>query len=592
MKASTPGMWGSNRNFSCAVLNRRPLFICLTFVLISVVAAAQTRPPRPTGPILAPTYGSGLSSGTTSTIAVISNQRPLPEAKKQRKDTCLLSPLDLTDSSGISVTQLRIPTKARREYQRACSGLVKKNSASAEQHLRRAIQEFPKYSAAWVTLGQVLADEHKSEDARNACSQAATMDSIYVPAYLCLAEIASRTQEWREELQYSSRALELDPTNLLAYEYYAATNANLGNLGEAERSGLRATELNNNNQDPGVYFLLAQIYQLKGDAASAGERFRQYLKYSRDPHRAALTKQILAKMENGQHELVESSESTASWTMAGGSAPRWVPTAIDEEVPPVPDNANCPLPQILEETGQRAKELVENLERFTATEQIEHIQFGKNGEPRRKPTSELFSYTAEIKQGTSGKFWLEEYRRAEEQSGRPPFEDIGTVTLALVFHPKIIENFNVRCEGQTYLQGKPAWQLRFEEVSDPTERFAVIQIKNIQYWMRFEGRAWISADDYHVLRLKTDLVAPIPEISLQLKHSDVAYAPVEFASHKLRIWLPESASNGICYRGRCYQRVHRFSHFQLFQVDTEQRTKEPVPENRTPDPTSRSDPTP
>src|SRR5208282_429956 len=169
-------------------------------------------------------------------------------------------------------------------------------------------QEYPKYSAAWVTLGQVLADEHRPEDAKNVCSKAATTDPIYVPAHLCLAEIASRSHEWREELQYSNRALELDPTSILAYEYHAASNANLGNLDGAERSGLRAIELNKNNQ-PGVYFLLAQIYQLKGDIPRAKEQFLQYVKYSSDPQRAARAKQILEKLENGQYEVVEISES-------------------------------------------------------------------------------------------------------------------------------------------------------------------------------------------------------------------------------------------------------------------------------------------
>jgi len=69
----------------------------------------------------------------------------------------------------------------------------------------------------------------------------------------------------------------------------------------------------------------------------------------------------------------------------------------------------------------------------------------------------------------------------------------------------------------------------------------------------------------------------MPEIDLEVEHCDISYAPVEFAKNKVRLWLPESASMHISYRGRRYQRVHSFSHFQLFQVDTEQRVKEPIP---------------
>jgi len=118
--------------------------------------------------------------------------------------------------------------------------------------------------------------------------------------------------------------------------------------------------------------------------------------------------------------------------------------------------------------------------------------------------------------------------------------------------------------------------LRFEEGPDPSKSFSALRIKDSEYQVRFKGRAWIAADDYEVLRLQTDLVAPIPEIHLQIEHFDIAYAPVEFSRRKFRLWLPESASMHISYRGHRYERVHKFSNFQLFLVDTQQKVKDPV----------------
>lgn len=253
----------------------------------------------------------------------------------------------------------------------------------------------------------------------------------------------------------------------------------------------------------------------------------------------------------------------------------WNPPDLDAAVPPVRNAASCPLSQILHEVSLRATELVENLQRFTALERIEHTEFRKNGKPR-KSSSELFSYAAEIEQNPYGGFWVDEYRTAQTQSEAPPLADTGTAAFALIFHPNVIGNFDVRCEGLADHQGTPAWRLRFEEGPDPRKSFSALRIKDSQHQIRFKGRAWIAADDYHVLRMQTDLVAPMPEIHLQLEHFDIAYVPVEFAKRRFRLWLPESASMHISYRGRRYQRVHNFSHFQLFMVDTEQRVKEPI----------------
>ena len=246
-----------------------------------------------------------------------------------------------------------------------------------------------------------------------------------------------------------------------------------------------------------------------------------------------------------------------------------LPTQVQDDVP-------CPLSEILQAASDRATEMVENLQRFTATEEIEHTELKRNGK-RRQSAKHSFSYVAEIEQGPSGAFWIEEYRLAKTQVNAPSLSDTGTAAFALIFHPHEIGNFQFACEGRTNLRGTSAWQLSFEESPDPRKSFHQIRIDRSIYQLRFKGHAWIAAGDHQILRLQTDLVAPIPQIQLKLEHLDISYAPVEFDKPKFRVWLPESASMQISYRGRSYQRVHKFSQFQLFLVDTQQTVKEPSP---------------
>lgn len=265
-------------------------------------------------------------------------------------------------------------------------------------------------------------------------------------------------------------------------------------------------------------------------------------------------------------------------SLTGGNtalAPSAEAAKAEEVSHQVQDEISCPLSQIVEGASERATEMVENLQRFTATEKIEHTEFRKNGKPRYS-ANQVFSYVAEIDQA-SGSFWVEEYRSAKTQGEPPPLSDTGTAAFALIFHPQKIGNFEFHCEARTEVNGISAWQLRFEESPDPRKSFHQIRIDRSIYQLRFKGRAWIAADDYQILRLQTDLVAPISQIHLQQEHLDITYAPVDFDKRKLRVWLPENASMQIRYRGHSYQRVHNFSHFQLFLVVTEQTVKEPIP---------------
>jgi hypothetical protein len=213
-------------------------------------------------------------------------------------DSCFLPPLNGLLRSTVGIADLQAPSKAQKEHRDGCAALRNSKIIEAEGHLRKAVKQWPKYLDAWVALGQVLEVQQKADEAQDACSQPLATDSNYLPAYLCLADIAAHSESWNNVLQFSTRALEIDPTNdAVAYHYNAAANLHLHRLPEAEKSALRAMEIDKSNADPRVHILLAQIYEAKGDRESAGAQLREYLKYARDPNDVAMVKRYLSKLE-------------------------------------------------------------------------------------------------------------------------------------------------------------------------------------------------------------------------------------------------------------------------------------------------------
>ncbi|HEX3351583.1 MAG TPA: tetratricopeptide repeat protein [Terriglobales bacterium] len=229
-------------------------------------------------------------------VIMDSNSKPT-SSRIAKDDNCFLPPLNGLRHT-VGVADLQVPAKAQREYADGCAALRNNKVADGENHLRKAVKQWPKYLAAWVVLGQLLEAQQKNEEAHDACSRALDADSTYLPAYLCLADIAARSQNWDEVLKLSTRALEIDPaTDPVAYDYNAAAHFNLKQLPEAEKSALRAAEIDKNNIDPRVHFLLAQIYEAKGDRAAEAAQLREYLKYANDPNDVAMVKQYLSELE-------------------------------------------------------------------------------------------------------------------------------------------------------------------------------------------------------------------------------------------------------------------------------------------------------
>lgn len=207
--------------------------------------------------------------------------------RQAREQTiCSLQPFPGMSNTA-NVTSLQVPSKAQKEYADACVALQSKKLPEAEQHLRKAIAIYPQYVAGWVMLGQTLETRQQAAEARDACSRAATADPNYLPAYLCLAEIAGRNQEWKDVLDLTSRALELDAVNN-SYPYFFSAIAyfNLNQLSEAEASALKAESIDVEHREPLLQFLLAQIYQAKNDAVEASSHLRKYRELAPDVEHA------------------------------------------------------------------------------------------------------------------------------------------------------------------------------------------------------------------------------------------------------------------------------------------------------------------
>jgi len=513
--------------------------------------------------------GVDVRNGQNGTIAQ-GHKVAEPEA------TCLFPPLSLIASPIISVKEMERTAKARNEYWQGCVALRKKRNVDAEQHFRKAVRQYPKYGVALVTLGQLLEKEQRMVEARSACSQASAAEPGYAPAQLCLADIAAREHSWREVLAFSGRVLEKDPSsNFVAYEYNAAANLNLHDLAAAEKSGLRAAEIDRDHREPRIYFVLAQIYEAKRDPANLAVQLREYLKYTDSPTDAAMVQQYLSDLER-QAAVQHAANTLEAGDKADWPSNQWAPPDIDAVVPRVlSDGSTCPLPQILRAVSNHTLDLIENMRRFSASEHIEQIEIDRSGK-RHNSGTEVMNFVVEIDQTSSGYPSIQEYRAGTTRINQAPIIDTGAAVFALIFHPSHVGNFEFRCEGLTDLQGTPAWQVHFLEGDDPNKAFTAIRYGRSVHLPRFKGRAWISADGYNVLRIETDLVKPIAKIDLQREHQIITYAPVDFPAKHIRLWLPDNSSLYIAFHHHHYERVHTFGEFQLFSVDSAEAVKEPM----------------
>jgi len=254
---------------------------------------------RPSSGVYYPPVNTGRSNEPT--WQTTPDVPPLPKPTIPNDEQCFPWKLSESRATTVSVARLQIPSNARGEYEKACEASNKNRFDEAERHAHVAIDKFQNYAAAWVMLGVILEEQHKSPEARDACSHAVSVDSTYLPGYLCEAEFAVRNQDWKHVLDSANLAMGLNSEgDAYAYYYRATAYLNMDNIVEAKKSALQAAEVDATHSEPSIYFLQAQIYEREGDWANAISRMQQLLKRHIDRQQEDKVKKYLAQLESEQ----------------------------------------------------------------------------------------------------------------------------------------------------------------------------------------------------------------------------------------------------------------------------------------------------
>ncbi len=295
----------SEPNRLSSILNWKHLGLCALALAFSPLPSHAQRSGTPSIAVGGPGTASSLPcnsagyrcSGVEPEWKGTDTIPPLPPPEALEDDKCLPWSLSEGKAAAVSVTRLKIPSNASHEYEKACDANNKKHFDEAEQHARSAIEKFQNYPQAWVLLGLILDRQDKGPEAVEACSHAATIDSTYLPGYLCETELSAKKQDWEEALSRASIGLGLNSEgDGYVYYYRAAAYFHMNQLDAAKKSALQAAAIDVKRNEPSLDFLLAQIYDAQGDKDNAAAQLRKVLKHHNDSQQEAAAKQFLAKL--------------------------------------------------------------------------------------------------------------------------------------------------------------------------------------------------------------------------------------------------------------------------------------------------------
>ena len=480
-----------------------------------------------------------------------------------------------------------ISPKLQKVLTKAVKALYANNLDAAFKQLDAAYRLAPSNPQVHYMQG-LLADRRGNAAAAQASwEKAILLDPKHNLALLGLASLLVHRSDFAGAMGYLERALQNDPNSWRAHQLLSVVCVRQGNYPEAITHAERSLELGKGPANIARLTLAeALLAQNQGERAEA--TLQAFLKAGPPPAQAEMANRMVQKLKSAPLPVERSAAGDSAPSVEPANLvnlpllkpdlPSWLPANVDDSVPAVEDGVSCPTQEILDGAANRIQEFMSNIDRITATEILDHQVLNEWGLPIRQE-KRSFDYVVSISKIREGYLNVQEYRNGTQDLSVFPdaVATRGLPAAVLVFHPYYREDYDMKCEGLGRWKGGHAWQIHFAQKQGKSSRIrgyrAGLNAPSIP--VALIGRAWIAKNTFQVVRIETDLQAPMPEIRYLAEHMDIEYGPVNFKKQNETIWLPVTADIYFNLRGRRIRRKNAFQSYLLFSVDEKQTISAP-----------------
>jgi hypothetical protein len=189
------------------------------------------------------------------------------------------------------------------------------------------------------------------------------------------------------------------------------------------------------------------------------------------------------------------------------------------------------------------------------------------GTPSRKERA--FNYIIFAHHAEDGWLRPEEYRADQKGQQVSPEEGPyfqGFVSAWTIFSPLNREESRFRLLGQQKINGHSTYVIAFAQTPGSIKYPRQIVTDKVLLPLLLQGVAWVDQSDFRMVRLRTDILAPLSEIGLQQQTATIQFGMVRIAQLETLLWLPQGVNVDQESKDEFFQEQHLYSKYRLYQV--------------------------
>ena len=151
----------------------------------------------------------------------------------------------------------------------------------------------------------------------------------------------------------------------------------------------------------------------------------------------------------------------------------------------------------------------------------------------------------------------------------------GFASASLLFHPVYQAESTFRYLGRQKIDGRDTFVIAFAQRPEKARLNGVFKMGETSMATFSQGLAWVDSESYEIIRLRTDLLKPLPEVRLEKETTEIDFSENHFKSTAEGFWLPREVKVSVVWNGKSLRNEHEYSDFKLFSVGATEKIGKP-----------------
>ncbi len=231
---------------------------------------------------------------------------------------------------------------------------------------------------------------------------------------------------------------------------------------------------------------------------------------------------------------------------------------------------------LLMEIGQNIEEFLNSVPNTVSTEHMRREILRTNGTVSASVKQDV-EYLLVVYSDASGLQRIQEDRTNRrgkpvkiKKLGRDSFVTSGFAISCVIFFPSNQKACLFRYLGRQSTEPY-AHLISYTQKPEESGFKGVFVINQMPTTIWTKGIVWVDPNTYQILRMRTELLNPLPQIGLERLTTEILYGEFPFREREISLWLPREVTVTIHYSGRTFRNFHSYSDYRLFTVESHEK---------------------